>query len=243
MQIKKVLINQEKDTFYVNDISKDMHTQFGVIKAKDLNKKKGKLKTNIGKEFFIFEPTFIDRYAKKKRNAQIMLKKDIGLIITETGISKESRVVDAGSGSGALACFLANIAKEVITYEIRKDFLKTVQYNIDMLGLKNIQLKNKDIYKKIDEKDIDLITLDLPEPSKALKQAQKALKQGGFLVSYLPSITQVSEFVESVKKEKNLIYLKTVELLEREWKIDGRIARPEFRMLGHTGFLTFVRRV
>lgn len=240
--IKKVLMDKEGNKFYIQDIDKDFHTKFGFIKSGDLKKKSGKIRSNMGKEFFIFTPGFSDRYRKKKRLAQIILLKDIGLIITETGIGCNSKVVDAGAGSGALACFLANIVKQVITYEIRKDFIKIVEDNIRLLDLKNIKIKNKDVYKKIDERNVDLITLDLPEPWKALDNVVKSLKSGGFLVAYLPSITQVSRFVKEVDKKERLIYLKTIELLERAWKIDGRIARPEFRMLGHTGFLTFVRK-
>ena len=98
------------------------------------------LKSNTNKEFFIFAPAFIDLYRKIKRDAQIIPLKDIGLIIAETGINKESKVLDAGSGSGALACFLASISKEVVTYEIREDFIEIVKSNIEFLGLKNIKI-------------------------------------------------------------------------------------------------------
>ena len=118
----------------------DFHTQYGFIKKEDLKKAKegDLLKSNTSREFFVFNPSFIDLYRKIKRDAQIIPLKDIGLIIAETGINKESRILDAGSGSGALACFLAGIAKEVVTYEIREDFIEIVKSNVDFLGLKNI---------------------------------------------------------------------------------------------------------
>lgn len=240
--MKRILIDREGKKFFVSDSTRDYHCQFGILKANDMKKKSGIIKTNTGKEFYMFEPTFADLYARKRRSAQIVLKKDIGLIIAETGINKESIVVDAGGGSGALACSLANIAKEVITYEIREEFVKTINENISLLGLTNITVKNKSV-SLISEKNVDLITLDLLEPVKVLTKCSKALKAGGFLIAYMPSVTQVVSFVKAVVKNKSLIYLKTVELIEREWKIEGKIARPEFRMLGHTGFLVFVRRV
>src|SRR3989338_7529993 len=124
--IKKILITKQGKKFYAKDLNQDLHTQHGYIKKEDLGKaKEGEsLKSNTNKEFFIFEPSFIDIYRKIKRDAQIIPLKDIGLIIAETGINKESRILDAGSGSGALACFLASIAKEVVTYEIRDDFIE-----------------------------------------------------------------------------------------------------------------------
>ena len=241
--IKKILITKQGKKFYVRDLSKDFHTQFGYIKAKDLKKKKGKLISNTKKEFYIFEPSFIDVYKKIKRMPQIMTLKDLGLIIAETGINSKSKVVDAGAGSGALACFLANLTKEVVSYEIRKDFLKVAEYNKKLLGLKNLKLNNKDIYKGITEKNVDLITLDLPEPWKVIEYAAKALKIGGFLVSYSPTVPQVMDFVKEVDKNKNFVHVKTIELIKREWDIKDRVVRPKTSIINHTGFLTFVRKV
>ena len=243
--IQKILINKQGRKFYVKDTSFDFHTQFGMISKKDLKKKDGSLlKTNTGKEFYIFSAGFADKYNKLKREAQIITKKDIGLIITNTGIGKNSKVLDAGAGSGALSCELANICKEVIAYDNRDNAIKTVKHNIELLGLKNLKIKKKDIYQGISDKNFDLIMLDLPEPWRVLEHCFKALKHGGFLVCYLPSITQVTQLIDSLNKNDNFVYGKTVELIEREWKIDGKkIARPESQMLGHTGFLIFSRRV
>ena len=150
---------------------------------------------------------------------------------------------DAGAGSGALSCFLAAIAKEVVTYDIREDFIKVVKANIEFLGLKNIKIKHKDIYNETDEEDIDVVTLDVPEPWKALDNVSKALKPGGFLVSYSPSIPQVADFVNDVRKNTDFIYIKTVEITEREWEVEERKVRPKSRGLGHSGFLSFARKV
>jgi len=235
-KIKKVLITKQGKKFYVKDLTKDFHNQYGFIKKRDLKKKDGSvLKTNTKKELSIFSPSFIDLYRKIKRDAQIIPLKDIGLIITETGIDKNSKIIDAGSGSGALACFLAHLCKEVITYDIRKDFINIVEKNIEFLGLKNIKIKNKDVYNKIDEKDTDLIVLDLPEPWKAINSAKKALKVGGFLVSYSPSVPQTMDFVNEINKSKNFVHVKTSEIIEREWEIEERKVRPKSRGIGHTG--------
>ncbi len=240
----KILLSKEGKTFYLRDISKDFHCQFGLIKAKELKKKDGSIiKTNTGKELIIFTPFFIDTYKKIKRGAQIITRKDIAAIIAETGINKDSKVVDAGTGSGALACFLANICKEVTTYEIRKDFLKIAEQNKKFLNLKNLKIKNKNIYEGIDEKNIDLITLDLPEPWKAIKPAKKALKTGGFLVSYSPSIPQVMDFINAVSKDRWPQQIKTIEIIQREWEIDERKVRPKTTQTVHTGFLSFVRKI
>ena len=258
----KVLINKQ-DKFLVKDQDKDFHTKYGFFKKEDLKKTGSNIISNTGKEFTVFNPYFIDLYRKIKRDAQIIPLKDIGLIVAETGIDNNSKVVDAGAGSGALCCFLANIAKEVTTYEIREDFIKIVEHNIDFLDLKNtkksvkqisgvpeiqrisehVKIKNKNIYDGIDEKNVDLVLLDLPEPWKAIDAAKKALKIGGFLVSYSPSIPQSADFVNEINKDKNFIHIKTSEIIEREWEIDGRKVRPRSQAIGHSGFISFARRI
>ena len=239
----KALVAETGRFFYVKDSSKDYHCQYGLIKAADLNKKSGEISSNTGKRFRIFNPCFIDSYRKIKRDAQIIPLKDVALIVAETGIGKKSKVVDAGAGSGALCSFLAHIAKEVTTYELREDFIKVVEKNKDFLNLNNLIIKNKNIYDGIDEKNIDLITLDLPEPWLAIKAAGKALKPGGFLVSYSPTIVQSSDFVNAINKESDFIHVKTVELMEREWELRDRKVRPKSQQIGHSGFLSFVRKL
>ena len=238
----KVLISKN-DRFLVKDTSKDYHTKHGFFKKEDLKKSGKAIKTNTGKEFSIFNPYFIDLYKKIRRDAQIIPLKDIGLIVAETGVNNKSKVVDAGSGSGALCCFLANIAKEVITYDIREDFIEIVNHNVAYLKLKNVKIKNKNVYDGIDEKNADLIVLDLPEPWNAIEAAKKALKVGGFLVSYSPTIAQTADFVNSINKDKNFVHVKTSEIIEREWEIDARKVRPKSQQIGHSGFVSFVRKV
>lgn len=239
---EKIIVKQRK--YHVEDISKDYHTEHGVVAKEEFAKEDGSLiQSKKGKEFILLTPNFLDFYKKIRRQPQTIPLKDIGLIIAETGIGKNSVVVDAGAGSGALCCFLANIAKEVTTYEIREDFIKTVSENIKNLNLRNIKVKSKNIYDGIDERNVDLITLDLPEPWKALNEAEKALKINGFLVCYNISVPQLTDFVEEVSRNRAFLHEKTIEVITREWEIDGRRVRPRTQMLGHSGFLTFIRKI
>ena len=241
----KMLINKQGKKFLVRNPDEDLHTQYGFFKKDDLKKAKSgsKVLSNTKNEFIIFDSYFTDLYRKIRRSAQIIPLKDVGFIIAETGINKESRILDAGAGSGALSCFLASVAKEVVTYEIREDFIEIVKRNIKFLGLKNIKIKNKNIYSEIEEKDMDVITLDVPEPWNAIDNCAKALKPGGFIVSYSPSIPQVADFVNTIKKNENFVYLKTVEISEREWEVEERKVRPKSQGIGHSGFLSFARKV
>ncbi|TKJ17216.1 SAM-dependent methyltransferase [Candidatus Woesearchaeota archaeon B3_Woes] len=240
---KEITLSRQR-FFYVFDTDKEFITEDGKIDKKDLKKKDGStIKTNKDKEFIIFSTTFIDDFKRIKRKAQIITPKDIGIIIAETGINNKSKVVDAGTGSGALACYLAHICKEVTSYDIRDDSIETAKENKKFLDLKNLKIKKKSIFKGIDEKELDLIVLDIPDPWNAIKSCEKSLKIAGYLVVYLPSVSQISDFVNEIKKYNGFVYLKTTELIERHWKIDGRISRPKSGALGHTGFLSFVRRI
>ena len=234
-------VRTQKSKFYYADDSKDFSCNEGLIKKSQI--KKPSLKTNIGKEFNTFKGTFYDEFRHIKRGAQIITPKDIGIIITETGLNKNSIVVEGGSGSGALACYLASIVKKVTSYEVIKDNQEVLKTNMENLKLKNITSKLKDMTKKIDEKDVDTVILDLPQPWDALKNATKAVKVGGFIVAYCPTVTQISKFSDEVAKNDKLYNVKTIELIERKWKVKGRAVRPVSEAIGHTAFLTFIRRI
>lgn len=242
--VKRIIISKEGRKFYVKDLSQDYHTQFGFIRKEELSREDGsEVVSNIGEKMRIISPSFIDRYRKIRRAPQIIPLKDMAAIIAETGVNRDSLVVDAGTGSGALACFLANYAKKVVSYEVREDFFRVASENVKLLGLSNIELKNKNVYDGIDEKDVDLITFDLPEPWLAIKSAEQALKIGGFIVSYSPTIPQVMDFSAEMKKHSCFQHIKTIEIIERQWEVEERKVRPKSQEIGHSGFLSFYRRI
>ncbi len=239
--IKKILIEKETGKmFYLKDLE-DYHTSFGIIKTKDLKSKKTEVTSTTGKTFQSVDPSFSDLWENLKRGPQVMIQKDIGLILARTGINQQSKAVDAGGGSGSLCLSLANVCKEVAVYEINPEHFNIVQKNIELFGITNINLKQENVYENIQEKNVDLITLDLPEPWRAIEPVEKSLKIGGHLVIYLPNLIQVKRFIDSTKKT-SIKVIETIELIERKWKIEDQIMRPEFQMLGHTGFLIFCRK-
>ncbi|PIN79426.1 SAM-dependent methyltransferase [Candidatus Woesearchaeota archaeon CG10_big_fil_rev_8_21_14_0_10_34_8] len=224
---------------------KDMHTKDGFISADEIKKAKlgTVLKTNKDVLMTVLEASFLDKYWKIKRGAQIIPIKDLGFIAAEVGLGKDWVVVDSGSGSGGSALFFANLCKKVYTYDIREDHLKIVEHNIEFLGLKNIVAKLHDIYSGIPVKDVDMVLLDLPSPWEALEHAKSALKNGGWIVSYSPCIPQVMDFVEKVRASEGLLFFKACEITEQEWDVNERKVRPKSQAIGHSGFLTFVRKI
>jgi len=239
--IKKMLVDQSGNTYSIKDLEEDFHTKEGIVSKKDLQSKKTSVTSTKGKTFLLLQPTFPDLWRSLQRGPQVMIQKDIGMILAKTGINHLSKVVDAGGGSGSLCLSLANVVKEVTTYEHNPENHGLIQKNARLFGIQNITVKQENVYQGIAEQDLDLITFDLPEPWQTLQHAEKALKPGGHLVVYLPNLTQVKTFIDAAK-ESSIKVTETIELLERKWKIEDKIMRPEFEMLGHTGFMIFCRR-
>lgn len=236
---------QKPERHLVVDSSKDYHTKFGIIKREFFSEEDGS-KARVGnQEYTLLTPNFIDLYLNIDRMAQIIPLKDIGSIVTFTGINKDSRIIDAGSGSGGLSLFLSSIAKEVKTYDIKEENAELVRKNAEFLGLKNIDISVGDIYDSsiIDEKEMDVFILDVPEPSKAIGTAEKVLRVGGFLVCYSPCIPPLSEFIDSISENDGFEHIKTIEIIERIWEIAKRKIRPKSQQIGHSGFLSFVRKI
>ncbi|MEA1925432.1 MAG: tRNA (adenine-N1)-methyltransferase [Candidatus Altiarchaeota archaeon] len=235
------LLLDEKGNSYLIKGETDFHSKYGVISAEELRgKNPGEIiESHTGRRFSVLEPGKLDYIRKAKRGPQSVTLKDLGLITAHTCISSGSRVVDAGTGSGIMAMYLSNIIypQKLVTYEIREDFARIAEGNFRKAGIENVELRMNDIYEGIVEKELDLITLDLPEPWRVVEHARESLKPGGYLVSYSPSISQskrLSDCLEGFRSE-------TMECLSRNWNMET--VRPHSRMLGHSGFLSFARLV
>lgn len=243
----KHLLIDRKGRRQLVDEGRDLHTHGGVIKEGDLAKVKysGQVETHMGKKFFILKPSIIDLIEKMEKRAQVVYPKDSAIIIGLTGLGSGSKVVEAGTGVAGMTLMLANAIRpegKVYTYEIRKEHQEQARAHIEEAGLsKSVEFKNQDIYTGIDEKDVDAVILDLPEPWLVSEHAAGALKFGGYLVSYSPSIEQVKKFV--VALPKNFQDVNTIEVILRDWEISGERCRPKTRMIGHTGFITIARKL
>jgi len=236
--IERVISKHEQ--WYVQDSSKDFHCMSGIIKKEQLKPGKVVIGNN---EFYIIASSFLDQYKTIKRDAQIITRKDLGFMIGFCGLNKNSIVLESGAGSGAATILLANICKKVYSYEIDKKNIAVVQENLAKLQVTNVVLEHKNMYdeKQVKIKNVDFVLLDLPEPWNALVSAKKALKIGGYVVAYTPSITQAAKFVNTLPD--TFIYERTVEIIDRDWKIKGDAVRPMTADIGHTAFLTIVRRI
>ena len=225
----------------------EFHTNFGFIKKEDMESAEPGdiLKTHLGHDFKVFKANINDYIDLMERKCSIILPKDIGIIIANAGLGCGDRVVDAGTGAGATALHFGNIVGEkgaVYSYEIREDFCEIAERNIKGFGLENVHVKCKDIMDGIDEDDIDLVFLDLHKPWDAIENAKSALKTGGYIATYTPYIEQV-QILHKVLKKYDFSNLNTIECILREIEVKSKGTRPKTRAVGHTGYLTFARKL
>lgn len=202
------------------------------------------IRSTLGARYTAVRPTLAEVVLKMPRGAQVIYPKDLGQILVMGDISPGARVLEAGLGSGALSMALLRAGAEVVGYEVREDFARRATNNVAaFLGeaaLARYHVEVRDVYEGIGEKGLDRVLLDLPEPWRAVKHAAGAMRPGGIIVSYLPTVGQVMTLREALT-EAGFNMAETVEVLLRAWHVEGQSVRPEHRMVGHTGFLTAAR--
>jgi len=237
--LKKIIVDTSGKTDRIKGV--------GVLDPSTLVKKEYGKQLEIGnKTFWILTPSLQDKLQGLNRLAQIILPRDAAHILMNCSIEPGHTVLEAGIGSGSLTIALASVVApngKVISYDVREDFIEHSMKNIKRAQLeKYVTTKLKDVTKKIDEKNLDAVIFDIPNPWDAIKHAWKALKIGGYLCSYSPLISQVEKTVREIEKH-SFIEIKTFENIQREMIVSPHGTRPSFDMLGHTGYLTFARKV
>jgi tRNA (adenine57-N1/adenine58-N1)-methyltransferase len=243
-----VLVDENLKKIIVDTNGKvDKIRGIGVIDPKILVGKEYGSKFDIGnKKFWILIPSLQDKLQGLHRHAQIILPRDAAQILMNCSIESGQIVLEAGIGSGSLTIALATAVApngKVISYDIRPEFIDHAMKNLEQAKLNQyIITKIKDVTKGIDEKDLDAIILDIPNPWAAIEHAWNSLKYGGYICTYSPLISQVEQTVSAIENYP-FIECKTYENIQREMIVSKHGTRPSFDMLGHTGYLTFARKV
>jgi tRNA (adenine57-N1/adenine58-N1)-methyltransferase len=194
----------------------------------------------------LLRPSTDDLVRHIKRNSQIVYPKDAGYILMKLGIRSGWRVVEAGTGSGGMALVLAQAvmpAGRVYSYDNRSDMQELARRNLARVGLDSyVEFKLRDVGEGFDETDADALFFDLPTPWDYLEQAAAALGGGGFFGCLLPTTNQVSQLLHAFQKAP-FAMVEVEELILRPYKAVPARLRPQDRIIGHTGFLIFARRV
>lgn len=202
--------------------------------------------SHLGSVFYLLQPALGNLLQDIKRNTQIMYPKDIGYLLISLGIGPGSSVIEAGTGSGALTTALAWAVGErgrVYSYEIRQDIQNLAQKNLDRLGLlSRVKLKLKDVANGFDEKNVGVVFLDLPNPYDFISQVREALIPGGFFGSLVPTVNQVEGLLQALHSHQ-FAFVDVCEILLRFYKPNPVRLRPTDRMVAHTGYLIFARKI
>jgi tRNA (adenine57-N1/adenine58-N1)-methyltransferase len=203
------------------------------------------VRTTMNARMVAVRPTLAEYVLKMPRGAQVIYPKDLGPILMLADIFPGARVLESGVGSGALTMTLLRAIGpqgHVLGYELRDDFADRARRNVEgFLGPDvPLTIEVRDVYDGIDATDLDRVLLDLPEPWRVVKHAEAALRPGGILLSYLPTIGQVMRLREELA-DSSFGMSESLEVLQRGWNVDGQSVRPDHRMVAHTGFLTHTR--
>lgn len=226
----------------------DLQTHRGVLKHDDLIGKPwgSQVFSHMGAPFFLLQPSLADILNDLPRTTQILYPKDIGYILITMGVAPGQRVMEAGTGSGSMTIALATAVGaegRVISYEQKPDTQNLARKNLERVGLASrVDFKLRDILEGFDETEADAFFLDVQNPFDYISQVRNALKPGGYFCTLIPTFNQVEKILHALKKN-NFAFVEVCELLLRFYKADPMRLRPTDRMVAHTGFLVFARRI
>lgn len=202
--------------------------------------------SHLGAPFFLLQPSLADLLTDLPRTTQILYPKDIGFILVTMGVGPGKRIVEAGTGSGSMTiamAFAVGGEGRITSYEVRPDMQNLAKKNLERVGLsERVDLKLRDIQSGFDETDADAFFLDVANPYDYITQVRAALKPGGFFGSLVPTVNQVEQLLVALRRER-FAFLEVCEILVRHYKAEPTRLRPTDRMVAHTGFLIFGRRI
>jgi tRNA (adenine57-N1/adenine58-N1)-methyltransferase catalytic subunit len=243
------LIGEDDKRFFVRLMpGHSMHTHDGLLKHDQIIGQPfgSTIRNHKGHAYVLLQLSMFEQIMRIKRATAIIYPKEIGYILLKLNAVNGAQIVEAGTGSGALTLALARAVApdgRVITYEERSDMQMLARKNLEAAGvIDNVAMKLRNIAEGFDETDADALFLDVREPQVYLTQARSALKGGGFFGAIVPTANQVSNLLTGLL-QGGWIHVEVEELMLRPYKIVPERLRPEDRMVAHTGYLIFARKV
>ena len=194
--------------------------------------------------FEVFKPTLEDTIVLGfERKTQIIYPKDAFYIAFKLGAGRSSKILEFGTGSGALCAVLSRLAGEVHTYEVVEEFHKLAQRNMRRFGLgENVRFYLGDFLEaQVEEGGFDAAFVDVREPVPYLDKLHTSLKNGAPVGFLLPTTNQVVDLLRGL--EGRFGGVEVVEIMLRNYKTVPERFRPEDTMVGHTAYLVFARKL
>lgn len=244
-----LFVGKDRRTFLRSIIPGDvLQTHFGMVAFDEVIGQPygGKIRTKLGHSLYIVPPSIDEIVKHLRRETQIIYPKDLGYIVMKMSIMPGVKVIEAGTGSGALTMLLAMLVGEeghVFSYERKAAMQDLARKNVAKIGLEHrVSFIERDISSGFDQSDVHAVFLDLQHPWQYIDQARDALRGGGFFGSMVTTTPQLVQLIEHLNKGRWYL-IQTEELLLRSWRTIPERIRPDENMTGHTGFLTFARAV
>jgi tRNA (adenine57-N1/adenine58-N1)-methyltransferase len=225
-----------------------LHTHRGMIRHDDIIGIPYGIQvfSHNGSPFYLLQPSLGDVMRDLPRSTQIMYPKDVGFILQSMSIGPGQHILEAGTGSGSFTSALAfavGATGKVTTYEAREEMQKKAKENINYLGLADrVEFKLRNITDGFDERNVDALFLDLPNPYDYVPQVREALKPGGFFGTLLPTTNQIQTTIRALRRA-DFAFVDVCEIMMRYYKTEPDRFRPTDRMVAHTGYLLFGRPV
>jgi tRNA (adenine57-N1/adenine58-N1)-methyltransferase catalytic subunit len=246
-----LLIDQRDRTYLLRlEAGSTFHTHSGTLAHDALigATEGSRFETSRGMVLMGYRPRLADFVLKMPRGAQVVYPKDVGPIVTYADVFPGARVLEAGTGSGALTialCRAVGAEGRVVSYELRDEHREKAVANVEAFFGKMpdaVDLRRGDLAEIAETGErFDRAVLDMPEPWGPLVPLRAALEPGGIVCAYLPTTVQVQELVLALPAN-GFQHIETLETLKRGWHVTARSVRPDHRMVGHTGFITIARR-
>jgi tRNA (adenine57-N1/adenine58-N1)-methyltransferase len=239
-----LFVHEGRDREYLLAPGETLETDLGVLDVPDDVGPGDTVQTHLDEPFAVRALRGPDLFAHLERTGAPMMPRDIGLVVGKTGVQSGDRVLDAGTGTGVLAAYLARLGATVTTYEKDADFADIARENMALAGVdERVEVRTGDVTGDLDDLDtaaFDVLTLDTGDAATVVERAPDLLAPGGFVAVYSPFVEQAREALTTAR-EAGLDDAETLETIQREMDISDRGSRPSTRGVGHTGYLTFAR--
>lgn len=233
----------------------ELHTHHGVLKHSDLvGLPDGSVVANSGgHEYLALRPLLRDFVMSMPRGAAIVYPKDAAQIVAAADVFPGALVVEAGVGSGALSLWLlraTGLQGRLVSFERRPEFAEVAEANVEtFLGERPVNWDvvvgdlTEELPRAVAAASVDRVVLDMLAPWECVDVVADALTPGGVVLCYVATATQLSRVAEYLRNTGLFTDPEASETMVRGWHVEGLAVRPDHRMVAHTGFLVWARRL